>query len=85
MSRKRPGWRAAERTFRHLSRVLARKAAESVRRERDARAAMVCPDGDGCREAGCVAAREAIRWGAGWRVAFARAYPVRSATAVDAK
>lgn len=61
MSRKRPGWRAAERTYRSLSRALARRAAESVRQEREAGAATVCPDGDGCQDAGCVAARAAFQ------------------------
>lgn len=69
MSRKRPGWRAAERRYRSLSRDLARRAVEEVRRGREERAATVCPDGDGCRDVGCVAARAAYRAGAGWREA----------------
>lgn len=85
MSRKRPGWRAAERTYRHLSAVLARKAREEVRQAREDRVATVCPDGDRCQDPGCVAARAAYRRGADWRGAVAAMeQTVRDATVHNA-
>lgn len=79
MSGKRPGWRAAERRFRYLSAILARKAAEEVRGNRQRLADAVCPDGDGCPDPLCIEARAAIMRGADWRAAWAILYPVENA------
>jgi hypothetical protein len=84
MSRKRPGWRAAERTYRSIGRALAREAAESVKREREVLAATVCPDGATCGDSLCIEARAAIMRGAGWREAVAILYPVRNASGARA-
>jgi hypothetical protein len=64
---RQPSWRAMERRYKWLTADLARKAAESRKRDRDEVAAGVCPDGDACPDAGCIAARAAARRGAGWR------------------
>lgn len=71
MSRKRPGWRAAERLHKHISRELARLAAESVKAEREQMAIQVCPDGLECKDPACIAARKVFMSGGDWRQAMA--------------
>ena len=68
--RRRAGWRAAERTYRHLTAALAAAAARERAANIRERQLMVCPDGLECADPGCVAAREAFGRGATWRVAF---------------
>jgi len=74
MTAKQPGWRSMARRYNWLTRDLARKARESVHREREALAATVCPDPK-CPQPRCVAARACIMAGGSWRDAFAILHP----------
>ena len=70
MSRKRSGWRAAERTYRWLTNELKRKAAEEIKANRERAALTVCPDGLACQDPKCVAARAVFMRGGDWKQAI---------------